>query len=98
MSKKSDKFYAYRRYSRSDVIRPSTSKKLHMVARNYVCAATANGCGSSRDEIAISVQFKRSMRIDNRKRKELMAPIAKYDVAKQLAYLEYPDGRIVYAE
>lgn len=48
-------------------------------------------------ERLVDVQFKKSMESDNKKRAELNAPIAKYDVAKKKAYLEYPDGRIVYA-
>lgn len=47
--------------------------------------------------IAVSKQFQRSMRIDAQKRTEMNAPIAKYDIVKRLAYLEYPNGRIVYA-
>lgn len=46
--------------------------------------------------IAVRKQFQRSMRIDAQKRTEMNAPIAKYDIVKRLAYLEYPDGRIVY--
>lgn len=49
-------------------------------------------------EAAINIQFNRSMRVDNKKRKSLNAPIAKYDVAKKDAYFEYPDGRIIYAK
>ena len=46
---------------------------------------------------SIKVQFKKSMRRDNKKRIDLKATIAKYDVIKKKAYLEYPDGRKVYA-
>lgn len=45
----------------------------------------------------INMQFRRSMKMDAKKRAEMNAPIAKYDVDRKLAYLEYPDGRIVYA-
>lgn len=38
----------------------------------------------------------RAMESDNKKRAELNAPIAKYDVARKKTYMEYPDGRIVY--
>lgn len=47
------------------------------------------------DEL-IAVQFEKSMESDNKRRIELNAPIAKYDVVKKKAYLEYPDGKKVY--
>lgn len=47
------------------------------------------------DEL-IAAQFEKSMESDNKRRIELNAPIAKYDVVKKKAYLEYPDGKIVY--
>lgn len=47
-------------------------------------------------ERAIQNQFMKSMRRDNKLRKRLNAPIAKYDALSKKAYLEYPDGRIVY--
>lgn len=37
------------------------------------------------------------MKNDNKKRKKLNAPIAKYDIATKSPSYEYPDGRIVYA-
>lgn len=57
----------------------------------YIMARLVNS------EMLVDVQFKKSMESDNKKRAELNAPIAKYDVVKKKAYLEYPDGRIVYA-
>lgn len=48
-------------------------------------------------DVAVMAQFKRSMESDNEKRKRLNAPIAKYDVKSKRAYLEYPDGRKIYA-
>lgn len=47
-------------------------------------------------EQAILQAFKDNMEKDNIKRKKNNAPIAKYDVSKQQAYLEYPNGQCVY--
>ncbi|WP_109727821.1 hypothetical protein [Ruminococcus flavefaciens] len=47
-------------------------------------------------ECPIKVQFKKSMK-RNKKRIDLKAAIVKYDVIKKKAYLEYPNGRRVYA-
>ena len=53
-------------------------------------------CGISDEEL--TVRFKESIRIDNEIRRIIGAPTARYDKQKKKAYLEYPDGRIVYAE
>lgn len=84
--------YRHRRYGISGTVNKSGIQKHHVILQPYIHSDV------SRDEIAISAQFKRSMKLDNQKRKELMAPIAKYDVVRKLAYLEYPDGRIIYAD
>lgn len=53
-------------------------------------------CGISDDEL--TELFKEAIRIDNEIKRIKGAPIAGYDEEKQLAYLEYPDGRRTYAE
>ena len=45
---------------------------------------------------AILQTFSENMEKDNVKREKNNAPIAKYDISKQQAFLEYPDGRRVY--
>jgi hypothetical protein len=52
-------------------------------------------CGISDDEL--TERFKEAIRIDNEIKKIKGAPIAGYDTAKKMAYLEYPDGKRKYA-
>ena len=65
-------------------------QKVHMMLRSCKCVKVLN------EDQLINMQFRRSMKMDAKKRAEMNAPIAKYDTTKKLAYLEYPDGRIVY--
>lgn len=51
----------------------------------------------TKSETEICTQFRNSMKNDNKKRKKLNAPIAKYDIATKSPSYEYSDGRIVYA-
>ncbi len=53
-------------------------------------------CGISDDEL--TRRFKESIRIDNEIKRIKGSPIARYDVTMHKAYLQYPDGRIEYAE
>lgn len=52
-------------------------------------------CGLSDDEL--TKRFEEAVRIDNEIKKIKGHPIAKYDYEKKAPYLEYPDGRKVYA-
>jgi hypothetical protein len=52
--------------------------------------------GLTDDEL--TERFKESIRIDNEIRKIKGLPIAKFDSVTRKAYLEYPDGRKVYAK
>jgi hypothetical protein len=52
-------------------------------------------CGISDDEL--TERFKEAIRIDNEIKKIKGAPIAGYDTAPKMAYLEYPDGKRKYA-
>ncbi len=51
-------------------------------------------CGISDDEL--TERFKESIRIDNEIKRIKGAPIAGYDEEREMAYLEYPDGRREY--
>lgn len=42
--------------------------------------------------------FNKSIEIETEISRIKGTPITRYDVAKQAVYLEYPDGRIVYAK
>lgn len=42
-------------------------------------------------------RFKKSIEIQNDKKKAMGCPIAGYDEENDVAYLEYPDGRREYA-
>lgn len=53
-------------------------------------------CGVS-DE-GLSHRFKEAVRIENEIKKVNGLPIAKYDFEKNVPYVEYPDGRRMYAE
>ena len=53
-------------------------------------------CGVSDEEL--SHRFKEAVRIENEIKKVKGLPIAKYDFEKNAPYVEYPDGRRVYAE
>lgn len=53
-------------------------------------------CGVSDEELTI--RFQEAVRIANEIKKIKKLPIAKYDYEKEKAYIEYPDGRIVYAK
>ena len=52
--------------------------------------------GLSDDEL--SHRFKEAVRIENEIKKLKQLPIAKYDFDRDAPYVEYPDGRKVYAE
>ena len=52
-------------------------------------------CGVSDEEL--TERFKEAIRLDNEERRIKGEPIAKYDMEKRKAYLEYPDGRKRYA-
>lgn len=53
-------------------------------------------CGITDDEL--TKRFKEAIRIENEERRIKGEPIAKFDVEKQEAYIEYPDGRRKYAD
>ena len=53
-------------------------------------------CGVSDEEL--TRRFKEAIRIDNEMKKIKGVPIQRYDSEKGLSYLEYPDGRRVYAK
>lgn len=53
-------------------------------------------CGLSDEEL--TQRFREAVRIDNEIKKIKGLPIAKYDFDKKAPYIEYPDGRRVYAE
>lgn len=53
-------------------------------------------CGVSDDEL--SHRFREAVRIENEIKKLKGLPIAKYDFEKKAPYVEYPDGRRLYAE
>ena len=63
---------------------------------NYNNNALDHTCGVSDDEL--SHRFKEAVRIENEIKKLKGLPIAKYDFEKNAPYVEYPDGRKVYAE
>lgn len=43
-------------------------------------------------------RFSESIRIQNERKKAMGCPIAGYDEGSNKAYMEYPDGRRVYAK
>ena len=53
-------------------------------------------CGVSDDEL--SYRFKEAVKIEDRIRKIKGLPVSKYDFEKNAPYIEYSDGRRVYAE
>lgn len=53
-------------------------------------------CGVSDDEL--TKRFIEAVRIENEIKKIKGLPISKYDFEKKMPYIEYPDGRRVYAE
>jgi len=53
-------------------------------------------CGVSDEEL--TQRFNEAIRIENEISRIKGAPVAKYDVQKKRAYLEYPDGHIEYAK
>lgn len=53
-------------------------------------------CGVSDEEL--SKRFKEAVRIENEIKKLKGLPVAKFDFSKNAPYVEYPDGRKVYAE
>lgn len=63
---------------------------------NYNYNPLDHTCGVSDDEL--SYRFKEAVRIENEIKKLKGLPIAKYDFEKNAPYVEYPDGRRVYAE
>ncbi len=63
---------------------------------NYTHNPLDHTCGVSDDEL--SHRFKEAVRIENEIKKLKGLPIAKYDFEKKAPYVEYPDGRKVYAE
>ena len=52
--------------------------------------------GVSDDEL--SFRFKEAVKIENEIRRIKGLPVSKYDFEKNAPYIEYPDGRKVYAE
>lgn len=52
-------------------------------------------CGVSDDELTL--RFERAVYMENEKKRSKGVPIAKYDIERKEAYLEYPDGRRKYA-
>lgn len=53
-------------------------------------------CGVSDDEL--TKRFLEAVRIDDEIRRIKGLPVSRYDHEKKMAYIEYPDGRRVYAE
>ena len=53
-------------------------------------------CGISDQEL--TERFKESIRIDNEIRRIKNQPVTGYDDEKKKPYIEYPDGRRLYAE
>ncbi len=53
-------------------------------------------CGVSDEEM--TYRFREAIRIENEIKKVKGLPIAKYDANTKISYIEYPDGRIEYAE
>ena len=53
-------------------------------------------CGVSDDEL--TARFIEAVKIDNEIKKIKGVPIQKYDHEKGSSYLEYPDGRRIYAK
>ena len=53
-------------------------------------------CGVSDDEL--TARFIEAIRIDNEIKRIKGIPIQKYDHEKASSYLEYPDGRRIYAK
>ena len=52
-------------------------------------------CGVSDEEL--TERFKKSIQIDNEIKRIKGLPVAKFDMEKKKAYIEYPDGRREYA-
>lgn len=67
-----------------------------MSEQEYNSNSLDHTCGVSDDEL--SLRFKEAVRIENEIKKLKGLPIAKYDFTKNAPYVEYPDGRKVYAE
>ena len=63
---------------------------------NYTYNLLDHTCGVSVDEL--SRRFKEAVRIENEIKKLKGLPVAKYDYDKNAPYVEYSDGRRVYAE
>ena len=63
---------------------------------NYSDNSLDYTCGVSDDELLH--RFKEAVRIENEIKKIKGFPIAKYDFEKNTPYIEYPDGRKIYAE
>ena len=53
-------------------------------------------CGISDDEL--TERFIQAVRIEDEIRRVKGLPVSKYDYDKDMTYIEYPDGRRVYAE
>lgn len=53
-------------------------------------------CGISDDELTL--RFERAVYMENEVKRSKGVPIAKYDIEKRAAYLEYPDGSRKYAD
>ena len=53
-------------------------------------------CGVSDDEL--TKRFVEAVRIENEIKKIKGLPISKYNFEKNMPYIEYPDGRRIYAE
>ena len=53
-------------------------------------------CGVSDDEL--TKRFLEVVRIDDEIRRIKGLPVSRYDHEKKMTYIEYPDGRRVYAE
>jgi len=50
------------------------------------------------DDGKLTEKFRMAVKLELKKKKILGIPIAKYDVKRKKAYLEYADGRKEYAE
>jgi len=53
-------------------------------------------CGLTDEEL--TYRFREAVRIENEIKRIKELPISKYDFEKNAPYIEYPDGRRVYAE
>lgn len=53
-------------------------------------------CGVSDDEL--TKRFREAVRIDDEIRRIKGLPVSRYDHENKMTYIEYPDGRRVYAE